>query len=66
MVDSVESQALQYASELLGGHDALARRMGVAPEVLQDWMEGRRELPDDYLLAVLDIVLKAIDAEGER
>lgn len=66
MVDSVEGMALKYASELLGGQDALARRMAVPPEVLQDWMDGRGELPDDKLLALLDIILKAIDAEGER
>ena len=64
MVESVERQALRYASELVGGPDALAKRLGVSPEVLQDWLEARRALPDEKLLALLDLILKALGPQA--
>lgn len=64
MVESVESQALRYASELVGGRDALADRLGVRSEVLQDWLEDRSTLPDEKLLALLDLILKALGPQS--
>lgn len=49
---------LQAASEILGGNDALAERLGIGHHALAMFMDDRRELPDSLLLRVVDIILE--------
>ena len=49
---------LQTASEILGGNEALAERLGIGLRALTVYMENRRHLPDSLLLQVVDIILE--------
>ena len=49
---------LQAASEIVGGDEALAERLGIGERVLAVFMEDRRRLPDTLLLRVVDIILE--------
>lgn len=48
---------LQAASEIVGGDEALANRLGISERLLFRFMADRRELPDHLLLRAADIVL---------
>ena len=43
---------IQAASEIVGGDEALAERLGIGHHALAMFMEGRRHLPDALLLRV--------------
>ena len=47
---------LQAASEIVGGDQALASRLGISERLLFRFMADRRELPDHLLLRAVDIV----------
>lgn len=49
---------LQAASEVVGGNEALAERLGIGERALAVFMEDRRHLPDSLLLRVVDIILE--------
>ena len=55
---------LQTASEIEGGKEALARRMGVSPALLMKFMTDTYELPDRLLLIAVDIVLEDRDCKS--
>ena len=55
--ESVQMRALRRAAEVAGGTEALARRLGVAHDVLLGWME-KAELPEAYFLRAVDILLE--------
>ncbi|HWA37967.1 MAG TPA: hypothetical protein VG873_08900 [Burkholderiales bacterium] len=61
MGDSVESQAIRYASGLAGGEESLASRLGVSLATLRVWMAGAEQVPDDKLLALLNVILEAME-----
>jgi hypothetical protein len=48
---------LQAASEVVGGHRALARHLAIGERVLAEFMADTRELPDTLLLRAVDIIL---------
>lgn len=48
---------LQTASEIVGGNEALAERLGIGLRALGMFMQNRRHLPDALLLRVVDIIL---------
>lgn len=48
---------LQTASEIVGGDEALASRLGISQRLLARFMADKRELPDAVLLRAVDIVL---------
>jgi hypothetical protein len=48
---------LRAASEILGGHKALAQRLGIRPTLLYQFMADVHELPDSLLLQAVDIIL---------
>jgi hypothetical protein len=56
-VSATSVKILQAASEIVGGNDALAERLGIGHHALAVFMEDRRELPDSLLLRVVDIIL---------
>ena len=49
---------LQAASEIVGGNEPLAERLGIGHNALAMFMEGRRRLPDSLLLRVVDLILE--------
>ena len=48
---------LQAASAIVGGDEALARRLGIGERMLAKFMDDSRELPDPLLLRTVDIIL---------
>ena len=54
-MSTVQARAVRRAAEILGP-DALAIRLGVAPERVYLWMEGVVRLPDSVFLEVVDII----------
>jgi hypothetical protein len=57
-VSTTSVKILQAASEIVGGNDALAERLGIGRHALAMFMDDRRELPDSLLLRVVDIILE--------
>ena len=55
---------LQAAADILGGEDALARRLEIGEVLLSAYMEGRRPVPDFLLLRAVDVVLEHTKAQG--
>jgi DNA-binding transcriptional regulator YdaS (Cro superfamily) len=49
-------RTLQRAAELVGGEEALARRLKVTPSHLALWLRGIVSPPCDYFLKAADIV----------
>jgi len=56
-VSTTSARILQTASEIVGGNEALAERLGIGLRALAMFMENRRHLPDSLLLRVVDIIL---------
>jgi hypothetical protein len=56
-VSATTVQLLRAASEIVGGDEALANRLGISKRLLSKFMADRPELPDPVLLRALDIVL---------
>lgn len=54
---TVYARTLHRACEVLGGVDALARHLGVAPAALTRWIGGIEEPPLAMFLAAVDVVL---------
>ena len=55
---------LQAAAEILGGEEALARRLNIGDVLMRAYMEERRPLPDLLLLRAVDIVLEHNKAQA--
>ena len=53
---TVYVRTLQRAAELVGGEEALARRLKVTPSHLALWLHGIVSPPCDYFLKAADIV----------
>ena len=45
------------AAEVSGGFAPLARYLNVCPQVLDDWIDGRQDIPAEFLLKLMDIAL---------
>jgi len=57
---------LRAAAEILGGEEALARRMDIGQILLRAYMQERRPMPDFLLLRVVDVVLEHNKAQAAR
>lgn len=53
---TVYIRTLQRAAELVGGEEALARRLKVTPSHLALWLHGTVSPPCDFFLKAADIV----------
>jgi len=51
-------RTLQRASEILGGEEVLAAKLGVTPDDIRAWILGERTPPYAIYLAALDIVAR--------
>jgi len=49
---------LQAAAEILGGEEALARRLEIGEVLMRAYLEERRPLPDFLLLRAVDVVIE--------
>jgi hypothetical protein len=56
-VSATSVKILQTASEIVGGDEALAERLGIGLRALAMFMQNRRHLPDALLLQVVDVIL---------
>jgi hypothetical protein len=48
---------LRAASEIVGGEDALAERLGIRKNLFSKFVQGALKLPDVLLLRAVDIIL---------
>ena len=51
------SRTLARAAQLAGGLQALAERLRVPADLLQEWIAGRKAPPQRVFLAAVDIVM---------
>ncbi|MDR5813347.1 Cro/CI family transcriptional regulator [Caballeronia sp. LZ033] len=51
-MNSIQTTAVQKACELVGGKAALARKLGVQPPTVQQWVDGKRPIPADKCTAI--------------
>jgi DNA-binding transcriptional regulator YdaS (Cro superfamily) len=56
----VRSQTLARAAEVVGGNEALRRRLNVSALLLAAWMSGVRAPPTEVFLKAVDIVEKEL------
>jgi hypothetical protein len=54
--DKIRSVTLHKAAELLGGPDALRRRLNVSALLLGVWLAGAETPPTDVFLKAVDII----------
>jgi hypothetical protein len=57
--------ALHRAAEIVGGIEALSRRLDVPHDVLLGWLQ-KAEVPEAHLLRAVDILLEGSAAAGEK
>lgn len=58
MAERVHQRTLLRAAAVLGGINALAKRLKVRPGLLLTWMRGRTRVPQQVFLAAVEIVLE--------
>ena len=57
-MSSITVSLLKAASEVVGGSEPLAQRLGISETLLSKFMDDVIELPDQLLLHAVDIVLE--------
>lgn len=55
-------QSIEEAAEVAGGRDALAERLGVAPEEVLRWVEGLYAPPTVAFLSIVDMLIEDLRA----
>jgi len=61
-MSSTAPRLLQAASEVAGGIQPLARRLGISQPMLAKYMSGALPVPDAILLHAVDMLLEERDA----
>ena len=59
MPQETYARTLGRASQIIGGTDELAARLGVRSEDLCRWLQGTEQVPVDVFLQAVDIVVDA-------
>ncbi len=54
----MQPRLLVRATEILGGEEALCRRLGVSRVQLRAWLTRQAKIPDRVFLSVVDSVLR--------
>jgi hypothetical protein len=57
-VSATTAKLLRAASDIVGGEDALAERLGIGKTLFSKFAQGTLELPDVLLLRAVDIILE--------
>lgn len=52
----VYQRSVEMAAEILGGRDAVARYLGVNPNDVLSWLEGRTEPAISLFLRLVDLI----------
>lgn len=61
----MQVRALRRTAEIVGGTEALSRRLDVAHDVLLVWLQ-KAEVPEAYFLRAVDILLEGSAPAGEK
>jgi hypothetical protein len=66
VADNSVTRTLALASRTLGGDERLAEHLGVAEELLLEWLDGKREPPTSIYVRALELVALGPFAAPER
>lgn len=66
VADNSITRTLARASRTVGGVGRLAGHLGVSEELLQEWLEGKREPPTLIYVRALDLVAHGPFAAGKK
>jgi hypothetical protein len=55
--NALYAACIARAAELLGGYEALAKRLGIPAQVLLRWSHGKEGIPEPVFLEVVDVLL---------
>ena len=64
--ESTHMRALQLACLILGGLEPLSRHLGVSPDQLLAWLQGKEEPPYDIFLAAVAILVLNVEQNIPR
>lgn len=64
MPQAVRIDTLRRAARLLGGVEALARKLGVSPRQLEAWMDVDGAVPADIFLRTVDLIEESLPGDG--
>jgi hypothetical protein len=51
------TRVLLKAQKIAGGREELAKRLGVEPRLIGEWLARREDAPDDIVQKALDVIL---------
>jgi ribosome-binding protein aMBF1 (putative translation factor) len=51
------TRVLLKAQKIAGGREELAKRLGVEPRLIGEWLARRADAPDDVVQKALDVIL---------
>ncbi len=60
MVTQVARKVLARAAAKVGGVQALANRLKLAPRIVAHYIEGHDAIPDSVLLLAIDVILEDV------
>ena len=66
VADNSVTRTLALASRTIGGHERLAEHLGVAEDLLQQWLDGKREPPTAIYVRALELVALGPFAAPQR
>lgn len=64
MQDPVYIRALEQASVLKGGDEALAGDLGVSVATVREWMRGLKPVPSEIFLKAVDVLYSEASRGG--
>jgi DNA-binding transcriptional regulator YiaG len=56
MGKSAYRRSVELATEILGGHDAVAQYLGTTPDMVASWAAGSSEPAINFLLRLVDLI----------
>jgi len=65
VLQDIHKRALRRAAEIVGGNEELMRHMGASEAEFSSWA-GKRDLPRDIFLRLVDIITQEPSAKYRR
>lgn len=56
MAKPVYQRSVEMAAQILGGHDAVAEYLGIAPEMVANWAAGHSEPAVNFFLRLVELI----------
>jgi DNA-binding transcriptional regulator YdaS (Cro superfamily) len=56
MSKAIYRRSVEMAAEILGGNDAVATYLGVTPDDVLSWLEGKTEPAINFFLRIVDLI----------